>query len=27
MAFWRGGACGSRDDYGFTSYTATLPAP
>ena len=25
MGFWRGGACGSRDDYGFTSYTATLP--
>jgi hypothetical protein len=25
MGFWRGGPCGSRDDYGFTSYTATLP--
>jgi hypothetical protein len=27
MGFWRGGPCGTRGDYGFTSYTATLPAP
>jgi hypothetical protein len=23
MAFWRGGPCGVRGDYGFTQYTAT----
>jgi hypothetical protein len=23
MAFWRGGSCGHRGDYGFTRYTAT----
>src|SRR5262249_48384549 len=23
MGFWRGGACGTRGDYGFTSYSAT----
>jgi hypothetical protein len=27
MAFWRGGACGTRGDYGFTSYMATPVGP
>jgi hypothetical protein len=27
MAFWRGGPCGTRGDYGFTSYTAMPLAP
>jgi hypothetical protein len=27
MGFWRGGACGTRGDYGFTSYAATALAP
>jgi hypothetical protein len=27
MGFWRGGACGTRGDYGFTSYTATARVP
>jgi hypothetical protein len=22
MGFWRGGACGTQDDYSFTSYSA-----
>lgn len=27
MAFWRGSACGTRGDYGFTRYTATSVGP
>ena len=27
MGFWRGGTCGTQDDYGFTSYTAMPVSP
>ena len=27
ITFWRGGTCGVRGDYGFTSYTASSMTP